>query len=71
MRVVDVNFGLNNQEEIVGLRRRGSCARLLDLAEQKLKLMLGSKICTEAEVNFYLSSLSHSAFVLILWSRRN
>jgi len=37
--VLDVNLGLNNQDTIKNMKKRGALARLLDLQTDKLNLM--------------------------------
>ena len=37
--VLDITFGLNNQDQIKAMKKRGTLARLLDLEQYKLQLM--------------------------------
>lgn len=49
-QVLDINFGLNNQEAIKNMKIRGALARQLDLATEKAELMNKYSIHTEKEV---------------------
>jgi hypothetical protein len=50
VKVVDINFGLNNQETIKNMKLRGALARLLDLHTEKLELMRQYGIHSEKEL---------------------
>ena len=50
VRVIDVNFGLNNQAQIAAMRVRGVLARLLDLQHEKFNLMVRYKASSDDEV---------------------
>jgi hypothetical protein len=47
VKVLDINFGLNNQETIQNMKIRGAMARVLDLQVEKLQLMIKYNIYSD------------------------
>ena len=50
VKVLDINFGLNNQDQIRNMKVRGAMARVLDLETEKLDLMNKYHVNTEKEI---------------------
>ena len=50
VKVIDINFGLNNQDTILNMKKRGALARVLDLQQDKLDLMLKYNIHGPKEI---------------------
>jgi hypothetical protein len=51
VKVLDINFGLNNQDTIRNMKIRGGIARVLDLEVEKLTLMNKYSIHSEEEIH--------------------